>query len=136
VLYVDATCINYDGNAFDATLMAMVAALKNTQLPQVTFDEESGRTRCSRKIKTPLQISRTPISMSFGIFDSMHILADPTSFEEPLLDTALSVIVDEHDSLISVTQLGLSSSNPEDTLTHCITAAKKRRFHLQKQDFI
>ena len=30
VLYVDATCINYDGNAFDATLLAMVAALKNS----------------------------------------------------------------------------------------------------------
>lgn len=32
VLYVDATCINYDGNAFDATLIAMVAALKNSEL--------------------------------------------------------------------------------------------------------
>ena len=31
VLYVDATCINYDGNAFDATLLAMVAALKNSE---------------------------------------------------------------------------------------------------------
>jgi exosome complex component RRP43 len=30
VLYVDATCINYDGNAFDAALIAMVAALKNS----------------------------------------------------------------------------------------------------------
>jgi exosome complex component RRP43 len=30
VLYVDATCINYDGNAFDATLLAMVAALRNS----------------------------------------------------------------------------------------------------------
>lgn len=29
VLYVDATCINYDGNAFDAALIAMIAALKN-----------------------------------------------------------------------------------------------------------
>ena len=33
VLYVDATCINYDGNAFDATLLAMVAALKNSACP-------------------------------------------------------------------------------------------------------
>lgn len=33
VLYVDATCINYDGNAFDATLLAMVAALKNSTCP-------------------------------------------------------------------------------------------------------
>ena len=30
VLYVDATCINYDGNAFDAALVAMLAALKNS----------------------------------------------------------------------------------------------------------
>jgi len=33
VLYVDATCINYDGNAFDAALIAMVAALKNSASP-------------------------------------------------------------------------------------------------------
>ena len=32
VLYVDATCINYDGNAFDAALIAMVAALKNSAI--------------------------------------------------------------------------------------------------------
>ena len=32
VIYVDATCINYDGNVFDATLLAMVAALKNGML--------------------------------------------------------------------------------------------------------
>lgn len=32
VLYIDATCINYDGNAFDATLIAMVAALKNSTI--------------------------------------------------------------------------------------------------------
>jgi exosome complex component RRP43 len=30
VLYVDATCINYNGNAFDAALLAMVAALRNS----------------------------------------------------------------------------------------------------------
>ena len=32
VLYVDATCINYDGNAFDATLLAVVSALRNGEL--------------------------------------------------------------------------------------------------------
>lgn len=35
VLYVDATCINYDGNAFDATLIAMVAALQNSTYAHV-----------------------------------------------------------------------------------------------------
>ena len=29
-LYVDATCLNYDGNAFDAALVAIMAALENS----------------------------------------------------------------------------------------------------------
>jgi exosome complex RNA-binding protein Rrp42 (RNase PH superfamily) len=88
VLYVDATCINYDGNAFDAALVAMVAALRNSmslphpslllphqspitaQLPKPTYDPETGLTTCSRTIREPLQINCMPISMTFGIFDS------------------------------------------------------------------
>ncbi|KAF9458465.1 ribosomal protein S5 domain 2-type protein [Collybia nuda] len=130
VLYVDATCINYDGNAFDATLIAMVAALKNTQLPKATFDQESGTTTCSRKTKMPLEITRTPVSMSFGIFDSTHILSDPTAFEEPLLDTTLSVVLDSDGQLISLSQLGLGSSGAQNSLQSCMTAAKKRRGEL------
>ena len=31
VLYVDAMCINYDGNVLDAALLGMVAALQNSK---------------------------------------------------------------------------------------------------------
>jgi len=130
VLYVDATCINYDGNALDAALIAMVAALKNTKLPQATYSEESGRTTCSRSVYSPLQIRRTPVSMSFGVFDSTHTLADPTAFEEPLLDTTLSVVVDEADQLISVIQSGMgvtSANEKQDWIVECIAAARTRR---------
>ncbi|THH05198.1 hypothetical protein EW145_g4970 [Phellinidium pouzarii] len=130
VLYVDATCINYDGNAFDAALLAMVSALKNTRLPKATFDEESGRTTCSRKDKSSLQMRRTPTAVSFGIFDSTYILSDPTSFEEPLLDTSITVVVDENEGLTSVTQSGLGATGAQDTLMRCIAAAKRRRKEL------
>ncbi|KAG6844360.1 hypothetical protein H0H87_007541 [Tephrocybe sp. NHM501043] len=131
VLYVDATCINYDGNVFDATLLAMVAALKNTQLPKATFDEETNRTTCTRKTKLPLQIARTPLSMSFGVFDSTTLLADPTSFEEPLLDTTISVVLDASSGdLISATQLGIDTTPTQDILGSCVTAASKRRLAL------
>lgn len=63
---------------------------------------------------------------------STYILADPTSFEEPLLDTTLSIVVDQQGALISVTQLGLGVTGSGDTLTNCIAAAKKRCFHLQE----
>lgn len=36
VLYVDAICINYDGNAFDAALLAIVAALQNGKVASPT----------------------------------------------------------------------------------------------------
>ncbi|RPD67466.1 ribosomal protein S5 domain 2-like protein [Lentinus tigrinus ALCF2SS1-7] len=123
VLYVDATCINYDGNAFDATLLAMVAALKNTKLPKARYDEVRQKTVCSRKNREPLQIGRLPTSYSFGIFDGTHLLADPTSFEEPLLDTTVSVVVDENGGLTSVMQLGLGIVGGDDVLSKCIDAS-------------
>lgn len=30
VLYIDVVCINYDGNAFDAAVLAVMAALRNS----------------------------------------------------------------------------------------------------------
>ncbi|KAL0950364.1 hypothetical protein HGRIS_010330 [Hohenbuehelia grisea] len=142
VLYVDATCINYDGNAFDAALIAMVAALKNTRLPAPTYDETSGRTTCSRKTTVPLQLTRIPLSMSFGVFDATRIIADPTAFEEPLLDATLSVVIDENGEIVHAMQLGFgdaaglddaSGATGGDTLITCISAAKTRRGQLSIQ---
>lgn len=54
-----------------------------------------------------------------------HILADPTSFEEPLLDTTISVVIDESGGLTSVMQLGLGIVGGDDVLNKCIEAAKE-----------
>ncbi|KAJ6531766.1 ribosomal protein S5 domain 2-type protein [Mycena capillaripes] len=134
VLYVDATCINYDGNVFDAALIAMVAALRNTTLPKATYNVENGLTSCSRTVASPLQILKTPISFSFGVFDAT-LLADPTAFEEPLLDTTISIVVDENSDLVSVVQLGpgVDSTGGGDTLSQCISASTSRRVVLGGQ---
>ncbi|KAJ7650295.1 ribosomal protein S5 domain 2-type protein [Roridomyces roridus] len=129
VLYVDATCINYDGNVFDAALIAMVAALRNTVLPKATYDVETGRTTCSRTESVPIKVLKTPVSMSFGVFDAT-LLSDPTAFEEPLLDTTVSVVVDENGELASVVQLGDSGG---DILSTCVSMARSRRSVLDNQ---
>lgn len=133
-LYVDATCINYDGNVFDAALIAMVAALRNTSLPKASYSEETGRTTCSRKEPQPLAIQKFPTSFSFGIFDSTHILTDPTTFEEPLLDSTFTIVLDEDSELLSVAQLGLGLVGDSDqVLLRCIDAAKRRRATIGKE---
>ncbi|KAI0784898.1 ribosomal protein S5 domain 2-like protein [Abortiporus biennis] len=127
VLYVDATCINYDGNAFDAALLAMVAALKNTQLPKAIFDEDTNKTLCTRKTMIPLELNhKLPLSFTFGVFDSSYILADPTVFEEPLLETTYTIIVNQDSELISVNQSGLGLLNGQDVLSRCIATSKAR----------
>ncbi|KDQ15468.1 hypothetical protein BOTBODRAFT_158330 [Botryobasidium botryosum FD-172 SS1] len=131
VLYIDATCINYDGNVIDATLIAVMAALKNTRIPVPTFDEEAGTTICSRVNKVSLTITRTPLSASFAVFDGTHLLADPSAFEEPLIETSVTVVVDEHGELASVTQVGVGSlAGGSQSMSECIKAAKQRRRQL------
>ncbi|KAI6020118.1 hypothetical protein PISMIDRAFT_93403 [Pisolithus microcarpus 441] len=104
-LYVDATCINYDGNAFDAALLAMVAALRNTTLPVATYNEETGRTTCrSRTTRHPLSLNRDKLitGLSFGVVPTPSVPLDPTAFEEPLLIRAFSVVVDVQGRVVFV----------------------------------
>lgn len=86
--------------------------------------------------------------MTFGVFDSYvialflytqsliflcgrkHVLADPTSFEEPLLDATLTVVLDEgSENVISIAQYGSSlipSSPGGNVSLTCIRLAKER----------
>lgn len=67
-------------------MLAVMAALRNSErvdsrgvtlltvpaarLPKAVFQEESGRTVCSREHSAPLEIACAPLTASFGIFDS------------------------------------------------------------------
>ncbi|KAJ3968677.1 ribosomal protein S5 domain 2-type protein [Lentinula raphanica] len=149
VLYVDATVINYDGNVFDATLLAMVCALKNVMLPHASYDPDVNRTICTRPGVDPTKPSRklviqedlVPYGFSFGVFACSHILPDPSASEEPLLDTSISIILDSHAQVLAVSQLGAGvdteyeASGPDlddtparkaDTLAECISLARNR----------
>ncbi|KAJ3777224.1 ribosomal protein S5 domain 2-type protein [Lentinula raphanica] len=149
VLYVDATVINYDGNVFDATLLAMVCALKNVMLPHTSYDPDLNRTICTRPGVDPTKPSRklviqedlVPYGFSFGVFACSHILPDPSASEEPLLDTSISIILDSHAQVLAVSQLGAGvdteyeASGPDlddtparkaDTLAECISLARNR----------
>jgi len=133
VLYVDATCINYNGNVFDATLLAVVSALKNVRLPKATYHEETNHVTCSRKLREPLSLSGILVSSSFGIFDASHTLADPTAFEEPLLETTVNVITDGEGHLLSINQLGQYLPPELDVLSKCITSAGSRTMEIMQR---
>ncbi|ORY35877.1 ribosomal protein S5 domain 2-type protein [Naematelia encephala] len=94
-IYIDVTCINYDGNAFDAAVLAVMAALRRTRIPGARWDEVTSRVLCSRTDKYPLPLGRIPLSCSFGVFQSKYLLPDPTAFERPLIQITMTVALDE-----------------------------------------
>ncbi|XP_063005269.1 exosome complex component RRP43 isoform X2 [Melospiza melodia melodia] len=72
VLYCDIICLDYDGNLLDASVFALLAALKNVQLPLVTINEETGLSEVNLKQKNPLIIRKHPVATSFAVFDDVR----------------------------------------------------------------
>jgi exosome complex component RRP43 len=58
-----------------------------------------------------------------------HLLYDPTAFEEPLLNTAVSIIINGDKELVSVEQVGPGgiAGVEGELLRTCIAAAVSRR---------
>jgi len=110
VIYIDVVCINFDGTAFDAAVMAVMAALRNTRLPRATYNPDTAQTLCSRTETYPLPLGRLPLACSFGVFDSTHLLPDPTSFEAPFLPTTITIALDERSRPCFVRQAGLAGT--------------------------
>ena len=98
VLYVDLVCLDHNGNIFDSSVTAMVAALQDTKLPSVTFDRETNEISCSSSKGKSLNLENKPCSNSYAIFSNStdpkcpHVVMDPTDEEEELSNSVLSIV--------------------------------------------
>jgi exosome complex component RRP43 len=50
------------------------------------------------------------------------VLSDPTAFEEPLLETSVSIVLDEQGDILSASQVGVAD---KDTMSLCVSSAKE-----------
>jgi len=92
-LYVDLYVLNHDGNIKDASLIATLFALNNTSLPAIKI--ENDQVLCdAEKPKTKLKITQFPIPSSFAIVED-SLIVDPTSEEEELSKTTLTILINE-----------------------------------------
>ncbi|KAF1358883.1 ribosomal protein S5 domain 2-like protein [Lizonia empirigonia] len=92
VLYLDVFFISIDGNAFDASWLAILAALKNTKLPHAYFDDEYEGILCSDDPREArgLRLRGLPVPSSFA-----WVLSDPDAFEESVCRETVTITVDE-----------------------------------------
>ncbi|KAJ3293431.1 Exosome complex component RRP43 [Borealophlyctis nickersoniae] len=131
VLYADIVCLNYEGNALDAALMALIAALKNVRLPKATFYDTESTVRATEEKSIPLKLNLMPIASTFGIFDGQYVISDPTDEEESLLSSQMSVILDENGVRCGMLKAG-GMAMAKQTMDDCIRAARERNLDVLK----
>uniref|UniRef100_A0A3P8WX36 Ribosomal RNA-processing protein 43 n=1 Tax=Cynoglossus semilaevis TaxID=244447 RepID=A0A3P8WX36_CYNSE len=131
VLYCDLMCLDYDGNLLDACVVALLAALKNTKLPEVTVNKETSLPQVNVDQRHSLNIHRHPVATSFSIFDDSILMVDPTDEEESLATAQLTVVTDEEERLCCLHKPGGTAMSGEK-LQECMSRATVRQREIQK----
>lgn len=86
MLIIDLVTINHDGNLFDASALAAIAALKNMKFPEY----KDGVINNKKKTDKKLELTDIPLSVTVSKIGDKFIV-DPDSEEEKAVDARLTV---------------------------------------------
>jgi exosome complex component RRP42 len=139
--FIDIHVIDYDGNLFDASSLAALAALLTAHVPIEQFKESlEDDAETYPEIKTyleqhqtnyPLPMRTPPISCTFVKFGDV-IVVDPSLDEEDIADARLTVATDEKGDIRAM-QKGLNGSFTPDEIKNVIKEASINGNELRKK---
>ncbi len=109
LVLIDIIPINDSGNLFDAAALAALAALRDTRFP--SFDGE--KVDYKKKTKEKLELKKMPLSVTV-IKIGDNYLVDPSTEEEKVLDSRLTVASIEDGTLCALQKGGDMPINDED----------------------
>ncbi|KAL3841260.1 hypothetical protein ACJIZ3_025851 [Penstemon smallii] len=143
--YLDIYCLDADGALFDAALLSAVAAFSHLQVPVVSLNDDGRIVLISEdniaamkekepvnKEKRKLKLDSVPFSLTC-VLHKNHILADPTSEEESIMETFLTVVLDSSSfQLVSLNKPGGPGLAHTSAIQECVELAKLRVKEVQK----
>ncbi len=106
---VDICPINDDGNLFDASALAVLAALQDAKFPSY----DGTVIDYKKKTKESLPLKKLPVSCTV-IKIGNHFIVDPTNEEEKKVDSRLTVEVEENGTLCALQKGGDKPLTAED----------------------
>jgi len=111
-VFVDVNIMNVDGNLFDATSYAVVAALRTAKMKTHVME---GDKVVMKDELIPVPVEKTPVSVTMArIGDTLVV--DPNSEEEGAMDMRITITTDD-DGNICASQKGEASTiSPEHVL--------------------
>ncbi|MCL2642177.1 MAG: exosome complex protein Rrp42 [Candidatus Bathyarchaeota archaeon] len=112
VVFVDVYVLNYDGNLIDASALAALAALMNTKLPN--YEYKDGELKIKQGF-TQLPLKSRPITVTIGKINNQLVI-DPQLEEEQVMDSRLSIAINEQGNICAVQKGGSSYFTPQQIL--------------------
>jgi len=126
VVWVDIYVLDHNGNLFDASMLAAMAALMNTRLPD--YEElETGEIVVKRDRRVePLKINHTVVTVTTAKIGN-YVVVDPDLDEEAVSDVRLVTAFDEQGRIVGMQKTGSGALKPDDVdrmLSASSTAAR------------
>jgi len=128
VIFVDCSIINTDGNLFDATSYAAVAALSTAKIP--ILEMKDGVVIDTGKTKEP-PITTLPISIT-TVRLGESLIIDPTSEEEACMDSRITVTTNS-DKFFTAIQKGSSGFFTLEQIKNATETAKVKGEELRRK---
>ena len=130
MIYIDIVTVNVDGNLFDASALAAMAALQETVFPKLVDEKVD----YGEKTKEKLPLSKAPVSITVCKIGD-HLIIDPTNEEEQVIDARLTVASLKDGTICAMQKGGNYPLTVEDInkmVDLALDKAKELRKHLEK----
>ncbi len=127
IIFVDIYTIEYDGNLYDASSLAAIAALMTTKLPEVVLDENDNPQLTGNMIPMPIQ--SIPIEVTTALIGN-NLVVDPSLKEEQVMNARLTIAVDEQERLTTMQKGGvypISESKVYESIDLAVRKSKEIR---------
>ncbi|MEM2109844.1 MAG: exosome complex protein Rrp42 [Candidatus Odinarchaeota archaeon] len=121
IIFADIYVLDSDGNLFDASSIATLAALKNLRLPEVKVNGEEVEVIKDSKNPIPLKGKLAAVTIA-KVGD--YLIVDPDNSEERIMDARITVAFNE-DGKICAIQKGGESSFKYQEIQSAVELARK-----------
>ncbi|XP_037726173.1 exosome complex component RRP45 [Drosophila subpulchrella] len=124
---VDINVLNHDGNLYDASTIATLAALMHFRRPDVTFADDELRIYTEKERDfIPLLFLHYPVSVTYCIFkSSAQPIVDPLLLEENAADSVIVLSFNSYQELCTLNAGGTAPTNVR-TIMQCARNAATR----------
>ena len=119
-VFVDCNVMNVDGNLFDATSYAVVAALRTSKMKKYVVKDD--KVEATDEV-VPVKVEKTPVSVTLARIRD-RLVVDPNAEEEASMDMRVTITTDDDGNVVASQKGEASTIRPAQVLEAVDTSIK------------